>query len=643
MSCSGLFVAMLSLSQATGQLPVAALFDIETAGLSRISTRRLTDYLFEQLAAGGGYQLVPSSSVRASVTAKKAESYAPCYDDACQIELGKAVAAQIVLRGTLRQLGSICSFALVELDLKTELTGKSVATQADGKCDDEVVQKLIARAAHEFGATKDTSPEHAEVAPAPKAGAQTRLESRSIGDSEAKQAFGPLVVRAISAERSGRRWMAGITCDYNLGPYYVAMYEIFGATRTMVGRRYLMGDSESNYDIRSESIAFLDVVDIGDDTPGLLYSFEQGGNVLGWEHVGLLAPSSKSYYEARRVSYDTSAAPGAPSSDDIEYAVEYKQPNSQLKAVMARGFAGRHGQDVAETTGGDGKTWESAQAAWVVANGRLHADQDRYRKVRFRPSVLKPELCKLLRADTPVALTSHGAAVATHELSGWRFVSFFKSGVAAWYPSDGRCFVLYVGKNAYGWIESFNALSPSSVIMTDLNSGEFVVTVGDEIEIERRLPDAASAGVAASGTPSEEGTKRLAERLMGEDFVATRESCRNVGVGESYQQLLTLVDGIAHQDTAQVWVRVGDRMNDCRAFEPSLLAGARKAYVLAVTHRTPHWRGHGGLAILDKEAGKSSESCAHFAAAYRGCLTDRGCGARTLRLLTTEVRRCAGM
>jgi hypothetical protein len=63
-------------------------------------------------------------------TAKK-ESYKECYDDSCQIELGKALAASHILRARITRFGKRCVLNAELIDLRAEVTVSAASAQGD--------------------------------------------------------------------------------------------------------------------------------------------------------------------------------------------------------------------------------------------------------------------------------------------------------------------------------------------------------------------------------------------------------------------------------------------------------------------------------------------------------------------------------
>ncbi|MCB9652003.1 MAG: hypothetical protein H6730_36195 [Deltaproteobacteria bacterium] len=74
-------------------------------------------------------------TLRSQVEAMKEESYKQCYDDACQIELGKALAASHILRAQITRFGSLCVLNGELVDLRAEVA--TAAASSRGSCEEE--------------------------------------------------------------------------------------------------------------------------------------------------------------------------------------------------------------------------------------------------------------------------------------------------------------------------------------------------------------------------------------------------------------------------------------------------------------------------------------------------------------------------
>jgi hypothetical protein len=109
---------------------------------------QLSELLNAQLVMNLGFRIVPKDLLRGQLADAKAESFKACYDQSCQIELGKAVAANKTVSVSLISVGARCVFNATVFDLRTEAAEK--AASADTACNDDalidgirsVVQKL---------------------------------------------------------------------------------------------------------------------------------------------------------------------------------------------------------------------------------------------------------------------------------------------------------------------------------------------------------------------------------------------------------------------------------------------------------------------------------------------------------------------
>ncbi len=154
------FLSFLASAMAGGaKPPIVAVFEIEDrgAGLSEDARLRLVDYLSARLAATGAFSLVPREQIRARLREEKKQSYRLCYDQACQIELGRELAAEKALATKIIKLGDRCTVSCTLFDLKTATT--SAGATATGGCDedslaasmDEAVGQLAGRQFPETG------------------------------------------------------------------------------------------------------------------------------------------------------------------------------------------------------------------------------------------------------------------------------------------------------------------------------------------------------------------------------------------------------------------------------------------------------------------------------------------------------------
>lgn len=101
-----------------------AVFPIKPTDVRGFRPRKMEKFgdLLDSVVSSHGIPTVPRSDLRELIRQEQAESFKNCYDEACQIELGKSVAAQKILGSTWSKFGDACVLAIRLYDLKTELT-----------------------------------------------------------------------------------------------------------------------------------------------------------------------------------------------------------------------------------------------------------------------------------------------------------------------------------------------------------------------------------------------------------------------------------------------------------------------------------------------------------------------------------------
>jgi len=149
------------------QVPVVAVFDIENRGspLSREQLVTLTDYLGTKLGERGMYRIIPRQDIHARLTQVKKESYKECYDQSCQIEIGRELAAEFTISSSIGRVGKLCLITASLYDLRKAATSRTAT--ARGPCTEEELVNAIEEVADKLQGGH--SPEKAEKpAPAPK-------------------------------------------------------------------------------------------------------------------------------------------------------------------------------------------------------------------------------------------------------------------------------------------------------------------------------------------------------------------------------------------------------------------------------------------------------------------------------------------
>ena len=163
LACFMLLVAP-SPALADGPKPIVAVFDIQAkqVRLKRSTVRMLSDYLATRLAAAGAYRVIPRSELKKKLVAQKKKSYKLCYDQSCQIDIGKELAAGKSLSTQLMKIGRGCVVTATLYDLRSSTTEKAATARCRCReedfvgCLDRVVSKISGPATN-GGSSRDSS------------------------------------------------------------------------------------------------------------------------------------------------------------------------------------------------------------------------------------------------------------------------------------------------------------------------------------------------------------------------------------------------------------------------------------------------------------------------------------------------------
>jgi len=130
-------------SQAADTRPIVAVFDVDgiRAKLSKAFLGDLADYLSTKLTESGRYTVIPRDQLRLRLTAEKSKTYQECFDQSCQIELGKDLAAEKTLSTKVMKMGRRCTVTLTLYDLKRSTT--EVAASKHGPCGENGVLETV--------------------------------------------------------------------------------------------------------------------------------------------------------------------------------------------------------------------------------------------------------------------------------------------------------------------------------------------------------------------------------------------------------------------------------------------------------------------------------------------------------------------
>lgn len=115
----------------TRRAPIAVVFRIHDMS-GKLEDRlldQLTEYLNTQVASQLGFKVTPRDQIRKQITEAKVASYKACNDRSCQIELGKALAANKSVSTTLLHVGSRCVLNATVIDLRTEASVRAASVE----------------------------------------------------------------------------------------------------------------------------------------------------------------------------------------------------------------------------------------------------------------------------------------------------------------------------------------------------------------------------------------------------------------------------------------------------------------------------------------------------------------------------------
>jgi hypothetical protein len=128
---------------AATERPILAVFDLEAKGvaLDAETLERLSDYLTVVLVESSAFKVVPREQLTERLRAQKKTSYRSCYDQQCQIEIGRELAASKSLATRVVRLGTSCTVVSSLYDLKTATA--ETAARARGPCDEEAIAAML--------------------------------------------------------------------------------------------------------------------------------------------------------------------------------------------------------------------------------------------------------------------------------------------------------------------------------------------------------------------------------------------------------------------------------------------------------------------------------------------------------------------
>lgn len=132
------------------QPAVLAVFDVQVKGIriGPVTVENIGDYLSTILAGSKQYAVVPRSQIRASLFQEKSNSYRECFDESCQIQLGRELAAQKFLATMIARVGNKCIVNMIVFDLAKATS--DLASSSDGGCSEDLIFDSVKLAANQL-------------------------------------------------------------------------------------------------------------------------------------------------------------------------------------------------------------------------------------------------------------------------------------------------------------------------------------------------------------------------------------------------------------------------------------------------------------------------------------------------------------
>ncbi len=173
------FLQVSAVSAETTNKPIVAVFDVEAKGAKDLDAAfldGLSDFLAARLVETGQFQVVPRSALKERLAASKKESFKACYDQSCQIEMGRELAAEKTLAAQVVKLGSSCTITLRLFDLKRAATEKAATEQCN--CDADAVLAGVKSALRKLVGQKEVEGKEVHASAGAGQGSFDALETR---------------------------------------------------------------------------------------------------------------------------------------------------------------------------------------------------------------------------------------------------------------------------------------------------------------------------------------------------------------------------------------------------------------------------------------------------------------------------------
>lgn len=147
---------------------IIAVFDIQdkSGKFKKSELEQLSTYLTTRLATGQKFRVISRSQIKDALNAQKSESYEACYDESCQIEIGKELAAEKSVMTQIIGVGTQCAVTATLYDLKT--SASEIAATEKVHCDPDAVVIGLEKVAAKLVGNEAGSPKVQQMASAPQ-------------------------------------------------------------------------------------------------------------------------------------------------------------------------------------------------------------------------------------------------------------------------------------------------------------------------------------------------------------------------------------------------------------------------------------------------------------------------------------------
>lgn len=187
---------------------VLAVFQIEDQRPTPMNAKTagsLTNYLATLLAQKPDrFKVVPQTDLARALRDQKRESLQECFDENCQIELGKAVAAERSLSTRISKLGSRCVITSTLFDLTAETTERAASFKGQCTEDDftagiESIVKILSGEAPAAKVEAPPPPKSAQPKAAPKPEQKTPVDKTRLAFGGSNDDW--MLMKKVSKER----------------------------------------------------------------------------------------------------------------------------------------------------------------------------------------------------------------------------------------------------------------------------------------------------------------------------------------------------------------------------------------------------------------------------------------------------------